>query len=399
MAQGRRERSCGAARACSGTRCAPSGGPFALAIVGAALFSLMAVGGTVVLGRVTDDVLTPAFEAAGSSTARWSSAPSPSSPARRCRMVGVVLRRYFGQMAQRRMQVLWFKRVTDRYLGVPLRWFDEHPTGELLAHADADCERVDDGDAAPPVLARRGAAHRRVDGAARHRRLGAPRRRRRPVPRPGRPQQRLHEARRAAGRGRPGPRRRRVERRPRELRGRAAREDARARGPRGRPAAGAGRGAPPRAARSSVACGPASSPASTPSRTSAPSRCSGSAPGGCRPATSPPASSCRPWRCSPSSPSRSASSGSSSRSCPVRSSPTTGSPASSPRRVRHEPPDPAPLPTGPARRGARRRAVRLRRRRAGARRADRPRRRRARSWRWSARPERGSRRCARSSCA
>ena len=56
-------------------------------------------------------------------------------------MVGVVLRRYFGQMAQRRMQVHWFQRVTDRYLGVPLRWFDEHPTGELLAHADADCER------------------------------------------------------------------------------------------------------------------------------------------------------------------------------------------------------------------------------------------------------------------
>jgi ATP-binding cassette subfamily B protein len=57
------------------------------------------------------------------------------------RMVGVVLRRYFGQMAQRRMQVLWFRRVTDRYLSVPLRWFDQHPTGELLAHADADCER------------------------------------------------------------------------------------------------------------------------------------------------------------------------------------------------------------------------------------------------------------------
>ena len=58
------------------------------------------------------------------------------------RMVGVVLRRYFGQMAQRRMQVHWFRLVTDRYLRVPLRWFEEHPAGELLAHADADCERA-----------------------------------------------------------------------------------------------------------------------------------------------------------------------------------------------------------------------------------------------------------------
>jgi ABC-type multidrug transport system fused ATPase/permease subunit len=56
-------------------------------------------------------------------------------------MLGVVLRRYYGQMAQRRMQVHWFRAVTDRYLGVPLRWFDAHPAGELLAHADADCER------------------------------------------------------------------------------------------------------------------------------------------------------------------------------------------------------------------------------------------------------------------
>jgi ABC-type multidrug transport system fused ATPase/permease subunit len=45
-------------------------------------------------------------------------------------------------MAQRRMQMLWFHRVTDRYLAVPLRWLDERPTGELLAHADADCERA-----------------------------------------------------------------------------------------------------------------------------------------------------------------------------------------------------------------------------------------------------------------
>jgi ATP-binding cassette subfamily B protein len=115
-------------------------GPFALAILGAALFSVMAVGGTVVLGRITDDVLTPGFEdgverravAIGAAAIVLASA---------LRMVGVVLRRYFGQMAQRRMQVVWFTRVTDRYLGVPLGWFDEHPTGELLAHADADCER------------------------------------------------------------------------------------------------------------------------------------------------------------------------------------------------------------------------------------------------------------------
>jgi ATP-binding cassette subfamily B protein len=116
-------------------------GPFAVSITGAALYGTMAVGGTIVLGRVTDDVLTPAFEDGvdGGTVAIGAVAIVAASL---LRMLGVVLRRYFGQMAQRRMQVHWFRRVTDRYLAVPLRWFDRHPAGELLAHADADCERA-----------------------------------------------------------------------------------------------------------------------------------------------------------------------------------------------------------------------------------------------------------------
>jgi len=75
-------------------------GPFALAIVGAALFSVMAVGGTVVLGRITDDVLTPAFEGSGvERSAVWIGAAAIIACSA-LRMVGVVLRRYFGQMAQ-----------------------------------------------------------------------------------------------------------------------------------------------------------------------------------------------------------------------------------------------------------------------------------------------------------
>ena len=118
--------------------------PFAVSVTGASLFAVMAVGGTIVLGRVTDDILTPAFEQGpGGGVGRGTIALGAAAivVASLLRMLGVVLRRYFGQMAQRRMQVHWFRSVTDRYLGVPLRWFDDHPAGELLAHADADCER------------------------------------------------------------------------------------------------------------------------------------------------------------------------------------------------------------------------------------------------------------------
>jgi len=117
--------------------------PFAVSVTGATLFAFMAVGGTVVLGRVTDDILTPAFERGSGSVGRGTIAIGAVAivVASLLRMLGVVLRRFYGQMAQRRMQVHWFRGVTDRYLGVPLRWFDDHPAGELLAHADADCER------------------------------------------------------------------------------------------------------------------------------------------------------------------------------------------------------------------------------------------------------------------
>lgn len=114
--------------------------PFTISVTGAALFAVMAVGGTIVLGRVTDDVLVPAFEGELDRGAVAVGAAAIVG-ASLLRMLGVVLRRYFGQMAQRRMQVLWFQRVTDRYLSVPLRWIAERPAGELLAHADADCER------------------------------------------------------------------------------------------------------------------------------------------------------------------------------------------------------------------------------------------------------------------
>jgi ABC-type multidrug transport system fused ATPase/permease subunit len=120
-------------------------GPFAISVAGATLYAVVTVGGTIVLGRVTDRVLAPAFAVhseAGVERTTVLIGAGAIVAASLLRMVGVVLRRYFGQMAQRRMQVHWFSRVTDHYLAMPLRWFDPRPAGELLAHADADAERA-----------------------------------------------------------------------------------------------------------------------------------------------------------------------------------------------------------------------------------------------------------------
>ena len=115
--------------------------PFTLAVAGAVLYSVMAVGGTIVLGRVTDEIILPAFDGGVDRTDVWLGAAAIVIVAV-LRMGGVVLRRLFGNMAQRRMQRTWFTEVTDRYLAVPLDWMRDRPAGQLLAHSDADAERA-----------------------------------------------------------------------------------------------------------------------------------------------------------------------------------------------------------------------------------------------------------------
>jgi ABC-type multidrug transport system fused ATPase/permease subunit len=114
--------------------------PFAAALTGAVLFAAMAVGGTIVLGEVTDRVIVPGFDEGVTNRTVLLGALAILGAAM-LRSFGVVMRRFFGNMACRRMQRTWFERVTSRYVSVPLSWLQERPTGELLAHADADTER------------------------------------------------------------------------------------------------------------------------------------------------------------------------------------------------------------------------------------------------------------------
>lgn len=115
--------------------------PFAISVAGATLFSIAAVGGTIVLGRVTDDVLIPAFDT-GVDNRTLAVAAGAILIAAMLRSVGVVLRRYWGAMTVRKMQVTWFDALADRYVHEPLRFFLDRPAGRLLAHADADAERA-----------------------------------------------------------------------------------------------------------------------------------------------------------------------------------------------------------------------------------------------------------------
>ncbi len=118
--------------------------PFSVSIVGAVAFALAAVGQTVVLGRVTDRLIIPAFDGAspdggtGATTGLVVGAVVAIVAVALVKSVGVVLRRYFAAVTSSRMQVTWRAGIADRYLRVPLGYHRSRPTGQLLAHADAD---------------------------------------------------------------------------------------------------------------------------------------------------------------------------------------------------------------------------------------------------------------------
>ena len=116
--------------------------PTVVSVVGAVSFAGAAVGATVVAGRVTDQLIGPAFDTsvAGEGVAGNDVVIGFALIVGfgLLKGVSVVIRRYFAAMLEARMQATLRREVVDRYLGVPLSFFQSRPTGELLAHADAD---------------------------------------------------------------------------------------------------------------------------------------------------------------------------------------------------------------------------------------------------------------------
>jgi ABC-type multidrug transport system fused ATPase/permease subunit len=112
-------------------------GPFAVSLVGAVAFSAAAVGVPLAVGRVTDEVITPAFRG-GVSSSEVLGGVAVVVGLGLARGFSIILRRYFAAMVEARMQRTLRTVVAEKYLRVPMAYYHQNPTGELLAHADAD---------------------------------------------------------------------------------------------------------------------------------------------------------------------------------------------------------------------------------------------------------------------
>jgi ATP-binding cassette subfamily B protein len=112
-------------------------GPFALSVVGALLYASGSIGSTAVLGRVTNQVLVPAFDEGVPASKAWLGGLAILGVAF-VRALGIGLRRYFSGMSGERVMQTIRVQVADRYRQLPAAYHRQKPTGELLAHMEAD---------------------------------------------------------------------------------------------------------------------------------------------------------------------------------------------------------------------------------------------------------------------
>ena len=117
--------------------------PFAASVAGAVVFAFASLWLTEALGRATDEVLQPAFRGTVDMTKVWV-AVAALMLGGVGRAFGIMLRRYYSGVAGERVMATLRTRVAERYRSLSLRYHRETPTGELLAHMEADVKAAVD---------------------------------------------------------------------------------------------------------------------------------------------------------------------------------------------------------------------------------------------------------------
>ena len=113
---------------------------FAVSALGSALFGLTTIGQAYVFGWITSTVIVPSLRAGRAATGVLVGAFCAVMAMATLKVVGILARRLGAGIMQYRLQASYRRRVTRKYLDLPLAWHHEHPTGELLSNANSDVE-------------------------------------------------------------------------------------------------------------------------------------------------------------------------------------------------------------------------------------------------------------------
>ncbi|WP_228972942.1 ABC transporter ATP-binding protein [Streptomyces sp. DH12] len=113
---------------------------FGAALLASALYGVAPVATSWTLGRITEDVVLPAFAEGRTTAGALVGAGLAVFAVAMLRVVGVIGRRVGAGIMQFRLQATYRRKVAHRYLRLPLAWHQRHPAGQLLSNVNADVE-------------------------------------------------------------------------------------------------------------------------------------------------------------------------------------------------------------------------------------------------------------------
>ncbi|MET7668776.1 ABC transporter ATP-binding protein [Micromonospora luteifusca] len=113
---------------------------FAVAVVGSVLFGGMIIVSARVVGTVIGEVALPAISRREVGTGTLALAAAALFGISVLRVAGIIGRRLGAGYMQYRLQASYRRRVTRRYLELPLSWHHRNSTGTLLSNANSDVE-------------------------------------------------------------------------------------------------------------------------------------------------------------------------------------------------------------------------------------------------------------------
>lgn len=113
---------------------------FTLSVIGSVLFGAMTVADAWVLGWVTEHVIRPSFARGEMTRGALAVGIALFLGVAVLRALGIIGRRLIGGIVFYRLIADHRRRVTRKYLILPMAWHHRHPTGQLLSNANADVE-------------------------------------------------------------------------------------------------------------------------------------------------------------------------------------------------------------------------------------------------------------------
>jgi ATP-binding cassette subfamily B protein len=115
---------------------------FAVAVVGSTAFGLLTVASALATGKIVGRVVVPAFDSHRVAPAALATGAAVLVGLSLLKVCSIFGRRLGAGSMQFRLQATYRRKVTRRYLELPLSWHRQHATGTLLSNANSDVEAL-----------------------------------------------------------------------------------------------------------------------------------------------------------------------------------------------------------------------------------------------------------------